>query len=158
MMYDMNVDMSLRILCIFEYHYRIVLQFIELVISGNIRPHERHLHELQNEMREMGFEDDPVKKWKGEKADLSYLTNMPMSRLTVSEVHEFRVQLNSIYEKLNRVAALSWQDAWLTDLQVLEKEGYGDRWYGHLASMASLAVLGTVTPLAYPPPLTSSLK
>uniref|UniRef100_A0A0K0D502 DNA topoisomerase (ATP-hydrolyzing) n=1 Tax=Angiostrongylus cantonensis TaxID=6313 RepID=A0A0K0D502_ANGCA len=99
-----------------------LLQFIELVISGNIRPHERHLHELQNEMREMGFEDDPVKKWKGEKADLSYLTNMPMSRLTVSEMHEFRVQLNSIYEKLNRVAEFSWQDAWLTDLQVLEKE------------------------------------
>ncbi|KAJ1351002.1 hypothetical protein KIN20_006934 [Parelaphostrongylus tenuis] len=106
------------------------LRFVELVICGDIRPHGQYLHELQNQMRAMGFEDDPVKKWKGEEADLSYLTNMPVSRLTVNEVHELRIQLDSICKKLERVAEVSWQDAWLADLQVLEKEVKNSLRYG----------------------------
>nr|CDJ83103.1 Hypothetical protein CBG18156 [Haemonchus contortus] len=73
-------------------------------------------------MRSMGFEDDPVKSWKNEEANLSYLMNMPLSRLTIEEVEKLQNQVQSSRDKLNKVTQTSWQDSWLADLQALEKE------------------------------------
>ncbi|XGW14549.1 hypothetical protein V3C99_000671, partial [Haemonchus contortus] len=97
------------------------LRFVEATISGDVRPHGKHLSELESDMRAMGFEDDPVKSWKNEEANLSYLMNMPLSRLTIEEVEKLQNQVQSSREKLNKVTQTSWQDSWLADLQALEK-------------------------------------
>ncbi|KJH51005.1 hypothetical protein DICVIV_02863 [Dictyocaulus viviparus] len=93
---------------------------------GDIRPYGMHLHELQNEIQAMGFEDDPVKKFKGEKTDHSYLINTPMSQLTLEEVQKLRGMMDTTCERLRRITQMSWQDAWLADLQLLEKMGDED--------------------------------
>ncbi|VDO51817.1 unnamed protein product [Haemonchus placei] len=98
------------------------LRFVEATISGDVRPHGKHLSELESDMRSMGFEDDPVKSWKNEEANLSYLMNMPLSRLTIEEVEKLQNQVQSNRDKLNKVTQTSWQDSWLADLQALEKK------------------------------------
>ncbi|KAK5967928.1 DNA topoisomerase 2 [Trichostrongylus colubriformis] len=99
------------------------LRFVEATISGDVRPHGKHLSELESDMRSMGFEDDPVQAWKNEAADLSYLINMPLSRLTVEEVEKLQNQVQTSRDKLDNVIQTSWQDSWLADLQVLERVG-----------------------------------
>ncbi|WKY02837.1 hypothetical protein Q1695_016267 [Nippostrongylus brasiliensis] len=97
------------------------LRFVEATVSGEIRPQGSHLVDLENEMLSRGFEADPVKLWKNEKADLSYLLGMPLSRLTVEEIEKLRNQVEASRSKFNKVMQTSWQDLWLEDLQALEK-------------------------------------
>ncbi|VDO19575.1 unnamed protein product [Heligmosomoides polygyrus] len=97
------------------------LRFVKATISGEIRPHGRRLLELQDDMRSMGFEDDPIKQWRNEDADLSYLLNMPLSRLIAEEVEKLQSQVELSRAKLNKVIQTSWQDSWLADLLALEK-------------------------------------
>ncbi|VDL73776.1 unnamed protein product [Nippostrongylus brasiliensis] len=97
------------------------LRFVEATVSGEIRPQGSHLVDLENVMLSKGFEADPVKLWKNEKADLSYLLGMPLSRLTMEEIEKLRNQVEASRSKFNKVMQTSWQDLWLEDLQALEK-------------------------------------
>lgn len=54
---------------------------------------------------------------------MSYLLNMPLSRLIAEEVEKLQSQVELSRAKLNKVIQTSWQDSWLADLLALEKVG-----------------------------------
>ncbi|KIH54967.1 hypothetical protein ANCDUO_14883 [Ancylostoma duodenale] len=99
------------------------LRFVESTINGNVRPNGKRLVDFEQELLSMGFEQDPVKQWKNEEADLSYLINLPLSRLTVEEVQKLRNQVDNTRNKFGRVVQTSWQDSWIADLKALQRVG-----------------------------------
>ncbi|RCN34629.1 hypothetical protein ANCCAN_19518 [Ancylostoma caninum] len=97
-------------------------RFVEATISGSVRPNGKRLVDFEQELLSMGFEPDPAKQWKNEEADLSYLINLPLSRLTVEEVQKLRNQVDNTRNKFDRAVQTSWQDSWIADLKALQRE------------------------------------
>uniref|UniRef100_A0A1I7XGY6 DNA topoisomerase (ATP-hydrolyzing) n=1 Tax=Heterorhabditis bacteriophora TaxID=37862 RepID=A0A1I7XGY6_HETBA len=98
------------------------VRFIESIMNGTIQLGRPRL-EIENKLRSEGFEDDPVKKWKRETPNLSYLLDMPMSRLTLEEISRLHQRREDKAKELKATIERSWEEAWLSDLDAMEKVG-----------------------------------
>ncbi|TKR77495.1 hypothetical protein L596_018459 [Steinernema carpocapsae] len=97
--------------------------FIDSIISGRLELKNRPISDIEAQLRQSGFVEDPVAIWKQQEPKrFRYLLDMPLGQLSEEEKRKLVVKMEERKRILGELQETSWQKMWMTDLEALEKE------------------------------------
>ncbi|PAV84356.1 hypothetical protein WR25_20811 [Diploscapter pachys] len=97
------------------------VRFIEFIVDGRLSLKKKNKVEIENELRNLGFEENPTKKLKGQAAGLSYLLNTTFEQMTEEELSKLRESRRQKEEEWKLAEGDDWKQRWTKELNTLQK-------------------------------------
>ncbi|CAD6185763.1 unnamed protein product [Caenorhabditis auriculariae] len=100
-------------------------RFVENLVNGSLKVTGRKREEVEIQMKQFGFETNPVKILKKQlpidQLDFAYLLEMPMSRLTKEEIEKLDEKAQKQRKERDSLDKSQWQQTWTTEIEKFEK-------------------------------------